>query len=48
MVVVNLNFITGVMLGIEFIEDDEWNHLVFDMLIVRLNIVWGPQFEGDE
>ena len=34
MVVVNLNFITGVMLGIEFIEGDEWNHLVFDMLIV--------------
>ena len=35
---IDLNFITGVMLGIEFITDEETNsrHMALDLLIIRV------------
>jgi len=32
----NIGFITGVMLGMELHEDDEFNYLMYDLLIIRL------------
>jgi hypothetical protein len=35
---IDLNFITGVMLGLEFVSDEESNsrHMVLDLLIIRV------------
>jgi hypothetical protein len=33
---VNIGFITGVMLGMELHEDEMFNYLMFDLLILRL------------
>ncbi len=34
---IQFNFITGMMLGVEFVSDDEGgNHMVLDLLILRL------------
>jgi len=35
---ISVNLITGVMLGVEFVTDDENNsrHMVIDLLILRL------------
>lgn len=32
----NIGFITGVMLGMELHEDEEFDYLMFDLLILRL------------
>lgn len=32
--------ITGVMLGIEFVKDEEWSTLVLDLLVLRVMISW--------
>lgn len=36
-----MNLITGMMLGVEYVEDDGVNHLVIDLFIVRINFAWG-------
>lgn len=35
------NFIAGVMVGFEFVDDDVVNHFLLDLFIVRIDIVWG-------
>lgn len=40
-IVLFFNFITGVMLGFEFIDDGDINHFIIDLLIARIDIVWG-------
>ena len=39
--VVDFSFITGMMLGIELLEDieDEFNYLVIDLLILRIMFI---------
>ena len=39
---IDLNFITGMMLGLEYVQDpeEEVNYLVVDILFVRLLIGW--------
>lgn len=32
---INLGFITGVMLGMELHEDENFNYLMLDLLIIR-------------
>jgi hypothetical protein len=39
---IGLNFITGVMLGLEFVTDEEDKYLVVDLLILRLTVGLHP------
>lgn len=38
---INIGFITGVMLGLELFEDEEFEYLVFDLLILRFTLFKG-------
>ena len=40
-IVMFFNFITGVMAGFEFIDDDDIKHFILDLFIVRIDIAWG-------
>jgi len=47
---ISLSFISGVMLGFEFVSDNDLlddsykeNHFVMDLLIVRVLVSWGIQ-----
>ena len=40
-IAVFFSFITGVMVGGEYVEDDGLQHLVLDLFIVRICITWG-------
>jgi hypothetical protein len=39
--VVFASFISGCMLGFELLSDDGINHIIFDLLILRVDICWG-------
>lgn len=34
------SLIAGVMLGIEYVEDEGWSNLIIDLLILRIMISW--------
>ena len=38
---IGCNFIFGVMLGFEYVEDEGDKSIVIDLLILRLLITWG-------
>lgn len=40
---VELNFIPGMMLGLEFVNLEEGNFLIIDLLIVRILFVLGEK-----
>lgn len=43
-----VHLITGMMVGLEFVEDGPVKHLVLDIIIVRLDIAWGDIEEIEE
>ena len=43
MMEITMHFITGIMFGIEYVDDDfdeELHHLVFDVAFVRIMFTW--------
>jgi hypothetical protein len=34
------NLIMGVMLGIEYVEDEGWSNLIIDLFVLRIMISW--------
>lgn len=38
---VDFTLISGCMLGIEYVEDLEFNNVVIDLFVVRILVSWG-------
>jgi len=40
---VSFNWITGAMLGVEYVSDEDGHYIVADLLILRVIVSWGSE-----